>query len=306
MSYISNSRGEKVLCHRLLDIASQDDTIVVKSEEGKGFQVSRFLFNFFSNFILPCETDVVLTPLSSDHLNSVIQNLSYEGLSCNKDPFTDIVMDFDTIHRNKTLVPIRKQSEKEKECELQEKLKLSLSSTDAASCAAAENLNTRSNGMAKPLDINSESIEVSKGMAEPLDINSETIQVFKGMAEPLDINSETIQVFKDMAEPQDIKSETMQAVEAVDWPSNGKDAIEKKDLKISKQGKPTNHSIERIRKKVGAPLVGSKKGNPKIEWDSMDGEKYIKTITCQVCGKLFHHEKYVRGENLAVSYRNHY
>ena len=133
-------------------------------------------------------------------------------------------------------------------------------------------------------------------MAEPQDINSETLQV----------KSETIQVFKGFAKSLDINSETMQAVEAVDWPSNGKDAIEKKDLNISKQGKPTNHSIERIRKKVGAPLVGSKKGNPKIEWDSMDGEKYIKTITCQVCGKLFHHEKYVRGENLAVSYRNHY
>ena len=101
MSFITNSRGEKVLCHRLLDIASQDDTIMVKSEEGKGFQVSRFLFNFFSNFILPCEADLVLTPLSSDHLHSVIQNLSYEGLSCHKDPFTDIVMVYDTIHRNK-------------------------------------------------------------------------------------------------------------------------------------------------------------------------------------------------------------
>ena len=113
MSLITNSRGEKVLRDRLLEISAHDDTIMVKSEEGKGFPVSRFLFNFFSNFILPREADLVLTPLSSDNLDSVIQTLSFADLQFEEHPFTDIVMDNHTIHRNTTLTPMKKQSEKE-------------------------------------------------------------------------------------------------------------------------------------------------------------------------------------------------
>ena len=249
MSFITNSRGEKVLRDRLLEIASHDDTIMIKSEQGKGFPVSRFLFNFFSDIILPREADVVLTPLSSDHLDSVIQTLSSEGLLCEEESFTDIVMDNDTIRSNKTLDPMRTKTEKE--YGLCEQSELSSSST----CEAV-NLNNK----------------------------------IKGMAE-------------------DISSETIQALETVDEPSNGKDTTEKNESKKDKKGRPTNYGIERIRKKPGAPLVGPKKGSPIIEWDSTDGKKYIKTITCQLCGKLFNHKKYAKKnakKNITASYREHY
>lgn len=249
MAYITNSRGEKVLRHRLLEIASHDDTIMVKSVEGKGFPVSRFLFNFFSNFVLPCEADVVLTPLPSENLHLVIQTLSNEGLF-KEDPFNDIVMDNDSTHRNKPLDPIGNQSEKEYKKQEQSQPELSLSSTNVDANCKAENLN--------------------KGMAESLDINSESTQ----------------------------------ALQTVDRPSNSEDTTEK--LKTGKQDKPTNHEIKRVKKKIGRPFVGTTKGNPKIEWDFMDGEKYIKTITCQICGKLFDHEKYENKKNIVESYRGHY
>ena len=251
MSFIGNLRGEKVLRHRFLKIASHDDTIQVKSEEGKAFPVSRFLFNFFSNFILPHDADVVLTPLSSDHLDSVIQNISSGGLQFEEHPFSDIVMDNFTISGNKT--PRIKQLEEEYGLSDQSQSELSLSSTSFVAKGEAEILNTK----------------------------------IKGMAESLDIKSE-------------------KALVTVDRPSNIKTTPEKKDLKKAKQSKQTNHAIQRIRKKPGAHLVGSRKGNPKIEWDSMDGEKYVKTITCQVCGKLFDHKKYASKRNITDSYREHY
>ena len=184
-----------------------------------------------------------------------IQNISSGGLQCKEDPFTDIVMDNDTIRGNKTLAPMIKQLEEEYELSDQSSSELSLSSTSFVAKGETENLNAKIQGMAESLDI---------------------------------------------------KSEAIKALETVDGPSNIKATSEKKDFKKAKQSQQTNHAIERIRKKPGAHRVGSRKGNPKIEWDSEDGEKYVKTITCQVCGKLFYHKKYASKRNITDSYREHF
>ena len=235
MSFITNSKGEKVLRDRLLEISAHDDTIMLVSEEGKGFRVSRFLFNFFSNFILPREADLVLTSLSSDHLDSVIQTLCFEDLHFDEHPFTDIVVDNDTIRRNTTLTPMKKQPEKE--------------------------------------------YMLSEVSQTP-------------------INSVT--------ESLDIEPEALLALEFVDGHSDAKNTTEKNVLKKAKQGKPTNYVIERSGNKCGPPLVGPKKGNPKIEWDFIEGERFIKTITCQVCGKQFDRKKYATKHSFGDSYNDHY
>ena len=74
MAFTTNSRGEKILSERLSEIVSNDETIKVTSEEGHILSVSRFLFNFFSDFILPREVDLVLTQLSTDNTISGINN----------------------------------------------------------------------------------------------------------------------------------------------------------------------------------------------------------------------------------------
>ena len=230
MSFIINSRGEKVLRDRLHEITAHDDTIMVISEEGKGFPLSRFLFNFFSNIILPREVDVVLTPLPSDNLDSAIQTISFEGLQIEEHPLPDIVMDIDTICRNTTLTPMKKQSE--------------------------------------------------------FRLSDQSLTTIKSLS----------------SESLEIKSEALQALGPVD----NKNTTEKKDKEKFKKGKHTNYAIERIGNKCGPHLVGPKKGNPKIEWDFKDGEKYVKTIMCQVCGKLFDHEKYARMNSFYESYSKHY
>ena len=86
MAFTTNSRGEKILSERLSEIVSNDEIITVKSEEGHTCSVSRFLFNFFSDFILPREVDLVLTQLSTDNTISGLNN-SISGPGGCKDSF---------------------------------------------------------------------------------------------------------------------------------------------------------------------------------------------------------------------------
>ena len=222
MSFVTNSRGEKLLRDRLTEIVSQDDTIIVKSEHGIGFQVSRFLFNFFSNFILPRETDVVLTSLSSEYLASVIQTIISKDLQSGEDLFNDTATENDTL--------------------LEKNIKM----------------------------MTSNKIQ-SDGESELIPPNN---------------------VKSDQSDKQEISNG--EALETVENCSDDDKETEKTREK------------ENVRRKVGRPHVGTKIGDPKIDWDYRDGEKYIKTITCQVCSKVFDHKQYSRDINLIRSYKQHY
>ena len=113
MSFVTNSRGEKLLRDRLTEIVSQDDTIIVKSEHGSGIPVSRFLFNFYSSIILPGEVDLVLTQLSNENWASIVQTFCPKYQELGKDFFTDTAKENYTVF--KTVTPKKIQSERESE-----------------------------------------------------------------------------------------------------------------------------------------------------------------------------------------------
>ena len=186
--------------------------------------VSRFLFNFFSNFILPCETDVILTPLSTENLSSVIQTFCSEDLLSGEDLFTDNATKNDIV-RNNIVTPKKIQSKRESELIPPNHVKIDLSKVSTVSPGGA---------------------------------------------------LETVGSSDD--------SEQTEQTEVINSP-------------IVK---------EKVRKRIGRPHVGTKIGDPKIDWDYRDGEKYIKTITCQVCSKVFDHNQYSREINMRKCYNAHY
>lgn len=113
MSFVTNSRGEKLLRDRLTEIVSQDDTIIVKSEHGLGIPVSRFLFNFFSSIILPSEVDLVLTQLSNENWASINQTFCSKDLELGEDLSTDTAKENYTVFKSVTPTKIQLEIESE-------------------------------------------------------------------------------------------------------------------------------------------------------------------------------------------------
>ena len=132
MAFITNSRGENILYERLSEIVSYDETITVKSKEGHTLSVSRFLFNFVSDFILPRESDLVFTQQSTDDLASVIKTLSLP-------PESDLVLTPLSTATDKLATVISYEAELNNICESVHKNVNTFSSTEECTETAETN-----------------------------------------------------------------------------------------------------------------------------------------------------------------------
>ena len=71
MRYISNHKGETLLFSRLKHLVSESATVTIVSSDNASFEVSKFVFTFFSD-IFHDNHDCIIAPLSSSSLSLIV------------------------------------------------------------------------------------------------------------------------------------------------------------------------------------------------------------------------------------------
>ena len=71
MRYISNHKGETLLFSRLKHLVSESATVTIVSSDNASFEVSKFMFTFFSD-IFHDNHDCIIAPLSSSSLSLIV------------------------------------------------------------------------------------------------------------------------------------------------------------------------------------------------------------------------------------------
>ena len=231
-----NHHGESMRLSRI-PIYQNQENIVIISEDGGKFIVSKFIFNFLSCFSSN-ETDIIMSPVSSKSLSSICQALSFNKV---KDISLDDLQRLGITSNYFSTISISSMADK---------------------------------------DINNSKEEESK---------------------PIPINM------------QDSCNEDEQDEKAAVFISVGlseKTVYDKPDNSVVIHSNIIGKATEGLQIESECLYQKRKryKGDPILEWKTMNGKEVLTTMTCQICGKVYERTNFSREghDQLLIQHNRHF
>ena len=308
MRYISNHKGETLLFSRLKHLVSESETVTIVSSDNASFEVSKFVFTFFSD-IFHYNHDCIIAPLSSSSLSLIVDfinlhkavNLSKESsnyiqyvleeaelLGLSKESLKNLVLPSsgrnETGAGRKTLVNNGNKPQLEKK---------NIKTDYALNKIKAEKSNE--------LDEEEEgqiSISVNKNETD------NDVQSTKNSSEIIQDNlAERKNYVQEEVEHHSKKIQIGNKCKR----SNKKEKISVKKEKKTKKNSKTKKK-EKVTKKINVSEEKEKKlkvrGNPIQHFGTLEnGKRRVESLQCRLCGEFFLRKKY---RKYSTAYNNHY
>ena len=307
MRYISNHKGETLLFSRLKHLVSESATVTIVSSDNASFEVSKFMFTFFSD-IFHDNHDCIIAPLSSSSLSLIVNFINLHkdvNLSKESNNYIQYVLEEAELLglSQESLKNLILPSSGRNEYEIGEGSKVLVNNGNKTQI---EKRSMTDNALNKVKTEKPNELDEEEEMQLSISVNNkETDSDVQTTKNPIEIIEDNLadrkKCLQEVDENHGKKTKSGNNCKR----SNKKAKVSvRKEKKIKKSSKTKKK--EKISKKIYVSVEKEKKlkvrGNPIQHFGTLEnGKRLVESLQCRLCGDFFYRKK-----NRFNAYNNHY